>query len=126
MAKSAFESLTRDLRKSFKHFSKKVKKKNSKFGKSGRDSSSCNNGCCNGCQNNCQNGMYPGGNIPGWGRFGGFFPFIFQPGRPMWFYFVISPKMCAVWAILIILLLSGMSIYGLILVLLMGFIFFLI
>ena len=112
MSKSSglFDDIKKDFRNIYKHGKKAV------MGFA-RSHGNCKEN--DGCNNNC--GGY-GGRRP---RNFGFFPF-FKPGRSPWFYILLSPKMCVVWAILIVLLFCGVNFYGLLIIVLLGVIFILI
>ena len=111
MSKSSgfFDDIKKDFKNIYKHSKKAIKG----FG-SGHQRNKEDNGCNNFCG--------PGKRRPGY--FG--FPPFFKPGRSPWFYILLSPKMCVVWLMLIVLLLCGVSFYGILIVVLLGVIFILI
>ncbi|MGM9933878.1 hypothetical protein [uncultured Clostridium sp.] len=112
MSKSSgsFDDIKKDFKNIFKHGKKSIK---SLF--RGHRHSSDDDCCSNHC------GGY-GGRRPNF--FGGL-P-IYKPGRSPWFYILLCPRMCVVWIILIVLLLCGVSFYGVFVIVLLGIIFILI
>lgn len=116
MGKSSglFDDIKKDFRNIYKHSKKAIKN----FGAGKRHK--CNDGC-NDCCNQGHGGGF-GGRRPGfWG-----YPPFFKPGRSPWFYILLCPKMCVVWAMLVVLLLCGVSFYGILIIVLLGVIFILI
>lgn len=111
MSKSSgvFDDIKKDFKNMYKHCKKAVK--GLVGGNRHKDDDCCGN-CCSG-----HTGRKPG--FFGW-------PPFFKPGRSPWFYILLSPKMCVVWIMLLVLLFCGVSLYGLIVVILLGFIFILI
>ncbi|WP_294378467.1 hypothetical protein [uncultured Clostridium sp.] len=109
MGKSSFDYIKRDIKKMYKHKKKHLRGLFDNF-------NSSDNECCN---NNCN---YGGRRRPvnfGW------LPF-FKPGRSPWFYILLCPKMCVVWIILLVLFFCGVSLYGILIIILLGIIFILI
>ena len=100
-----FDDIKKDFRNIYKHGKKSFK---GLFGghRRSRDDDCCSNHC-----------GY-GGRRPNF--FGGL-PF-YKPGRSPWFYILLSPRMCVIWAILIVLLLCGVSFYGILIIALLGII----
>ncbi len=114
MSKSSgsFDDIKKDFKNIYKHGKKSIKGLFGGHRHSGRDDDCCNNNHCGGY----------GGRRPNF--FGGL-P-IYKPGRSPWFYILLCPKMCVIWIILIVLLLCGVSFYGILIIVLLGIIFILI
>ena len=106
---SSFDDIKKDFKKMYKQRKKSFE---GLFGghRHFKDDDDCNNYC----------GV--GGRRPNffWGL-----PF-YKPGRSPWFYILLCPKMCVIWFMLIVLLLCGVSFYGIIIIVLLGIIFILI
>ncbi|AOR93267.1 hypothetical protein HMPREF1084_02908 [Clostridium butyricum 60E.3] len=111
MSKSSgfFDDIKKDFKNIYKHGKKAVK------GFSGGHRHEHDDDC-----GNCCSGY--GGRRPR--CFGG--PPFFKPGRSPWFYILLCPKMCVLWLMLLVLLLCGVSLYGIIVIILLGIIFILI
>ena len=108
-SRSSFDDIKKDFKKMYKHGIKSFK---GFFGGSHHDE----DGECH--DNNCS---YRSRRPNCW--FGGL-PF-YRPGRSPWFYILLSPRMCVIWAILIVLILCGVSFYGILIIVLLGIIFIL-